>query len=478
MNVLFLASEVAPWSKTGGLADVAAALPQALAARGHRVTVISPHYGSLDRRRFTTASTGAHARVEVGEGPPVVFEIFEAARDKVRWLFLHDPALFGRPGLYGEGGSDYPDNGLRFGAFCAGALAAARQLGERPHVVHANDWQTAPAVLLGAMAGPSGPRTVFTLHNLAFQGLFPRSVLRQLGWPESLFDWRNLEFYGQVSFLKAGLLHADALTTVSPSYADEICTPELGCGMDGVLRERRGRLRGILNGLDAFEWDPRRDPALPAHYDADSLRGKERCKRALQRELGLEADASAPLFVTVGRLVHQKGTDLLLGAVSDGFLSRAQLALLGTGDSALEARAHELARAHPGRAAAVVGFDEALAHRFEAGGDFFVMPSRFEPCGLNQMYSLRYGTPPVVRATGGLRDTVVDAGPELAAGTGFVFGPAEPAALRAALERAISAHGHPGALAGLRRRGMAEDNTWEASAARYEELYRELGAAP
>ncbi|HUB05599.1 MAG TPA: glycogen synthase GlgA [Myxococcales bacterium] len=474
MNVLFLSSEVAPWSKTGGLADVASALPQALAGRGHRVTVVSPHYASLDRSRFPTGRTGARARVEVGEGRPVVFEVFEAARGRVRWLFLDDPALFGRPGLYGEKGVDYADNGLRFGAFSVGALAAVRALGEHPTIVHANDWQTAPAVLLAAMAGRPRAHTVFTIHNLAFQGLFPRGVLRQLGWPESLFDWRSLEFYGSVSFLKAGLLHADALTTVSPTYAKEICTPEHGCGLDGVLRARRGRLRGILNGIDSFEWDPKHDPALPHHYDSRSLRGKARCKSALQRELGLEETDAAPLAVSVGRLTHQKGTDLLLDAVDDGFLQRAQLAWLGTGEAGLEERVRQLAADHPGRVAAVVGFDEALAHRFEAGGDFFVMPSRFEPCGLNQMYSLRYGTPPIVRATGGLCDTVRDAGPDLAAGNGFVFGPAEPTALRAALERAVAAFGRPAALEELRLRGMAEDCTWEASAAQYEDLYLEL----
>ncbi|MHB8417562.1 MAG: glycogen synthase GlgA [Myxococcales bacterium] len=478
MNVLFLSSEVAPWSKTGGLADVASALPLALAGMGHRVTVISPHYASLDRTRFPTASTEVRVRVEVGDGRPVVFEVFEAARGRVRWLFLDDPALFGRPGLYGERGADYPDNGLRFGTFGAGALAAARQLGEQPDVVHANDWQTAPALLRLAMAGGiSRPATVFTIHNLAFQGLFPRSLLGQLGWPESLFDWTKLEFYGNVSFLKAGLLHADALTTVSPTYAEEICTPEHGCGLDGVLRERRDRLRGILNGMDCVEWDPRRDPALPAHYDQRELKGKVRCKAALQRELGLAEDPLSPLFVSVGRLTQQKGTDLLLEALDDALLSRAQFAVLGTGEAALETRLHTLAGGHAGRLAAVTGFDEALAHRFEAGGDFFVMPSRFEPCGLNQMYSLRYGTPPIVRATGGLRDTVRDAGADLSEGTGFVFGPAEPAALRAALERAVAASTHPRALEELRRRGMAEDNSWEASAAQFEELYLELAAA-
>ena len=473
MQILFLSSEVAPWSKTGGLADVAAALPLALSRRGHQVTVVSPLYGSLDRQRFPIRSTGLTVHVQLGP-TPVAFELFEAARGAVRWIFLSNPALFERPALYGEGGVDYPDNALRFAALSEGALAAARVLGCWPDILHANDWQTGPAVLrISQLLGPR-PHAVFTVHNLSFQGLFVPATLDQLGWPTKLFDSEGLEFYGQLSFIKAGLVYGDALTTVSPTYADEICAPDLGCGLDGLLRSRRAELHGILNGIDTKEWNPAANPALPATYGPDRLQGKAACKRALQGELGLPQDSSRPLFTLIGRLTQQKGVDLVIDTLDRSLLDRAQVAILGSGDPAFERALRDRAKAFPESLAVRTGFDEGLAHRFEAGGDFFLMPSRFEPCGLNQMYSLRYGTPPIVRATGGLADTVIDASADLSSGNGFVFGPAEAGALRQALERAIAAFSTPRALESLRRRAMAEDHSWEASAERFEVLYQSL----
>ncbi len=473
MEVLFLSPEVAPWSKTGGLGDVAGALPRALARLGHQVTVVSPRYASIAPTAPAPASLGVRVSVELAEGP-IVFTLYEATLDRVRWIFLDEPGLFGRRGLYGEGGTDYPDNAVRFAAFSTGALAAARALGRTPDVVHANDWQTAPAILLGRLGSGPRPRTVFTIHNLAFQGLFPPEVLGSLAWPASLLTPDGLEFYGKVSFIKAGIAYADVITTVSRTYASEIATPEHGCGLDGLLRHRRGALVGIVNGIDTEVWDPGRDPLLPATYRRPAGRrdGKARCKAALQEELGLPVEADVPLFASVGRLTRQKGTDLLLDVLDEGLLGRAQVALLGTGDRDLETALGARAVAH-GRSLAVrIAFDEGLAHRMTAGADFFLMPSRFEPCGLNQLYALRYGTPPVVRATGGLGDTVLDASPDLASGTGFVFGPAEPAALRAAIARAQGAFENPAGLLELRRRGMAEDHSWEVAAARYDHLYR------
>jgi starch synthase len=299
-------------------------------------------------------------------------------------------------------------------------------------------------------------------------------VLDQLSWPSSLFDSQALEFYGRLSFIKAGLVYADAITTVSPTYADEICTPELGCGLDGLLRSRRASLEGILNGIDGREWNPAKDPALPAPYDAGRLAGKVVCKAALQREVGLPPDSDRPLFTSIGRLTQQKGVDLLVDALDGSLLERAQVAILGSGDPILERALGERAKAFPHSLAVRTGFDEGLAHRFEAGGDFFLMPSRFEPCGLNQMYSLRYGTPPIVRATGGLADTVTNASADLSTGNGFVFGPAEAGALHEAIERAIAAFSRPRALEEFRRRGMAEDHSWEASSAQFDRLYRSL----
>ncbi len=476
-SILFLSSEVAPWSKTGGLADVASSLPLALARRGYQVTVVSPLYGGLSQSRFPLRSTGVAVRIQIGRAP-IGLELFEALRAPVRWIFLSSPALFGRPGLYGEGGVDYPDNALRFAALSEGALAAARALDQWPDLVHANDWQTAPAILQISRLPARRPRTVFTIHNLAFQGLFDPGVLDQLGWPSSLFDFQALEFYGRLSFIKAGLVYADALTTVSPTYAEEICTPELGCGLDGLLRSRRAHLHGILNGIDDAEWDPAGDPALPIRYDADHLREKARCKEALQLELGLPQDPSRPLFTSIGRLTQQKGVDLLIGALDRSLLERAQVAILGSGDPLLERGLQERREAFPTSLVVRTGFDEGLAHRLEAGGDFFLMPSRFEPCGLNQLYSLRYGTPPIVRATGGLADTVIDAPADLSTGNGFAFVPAESGALRQAMERAIAAFANPRALEALRRRGMAEDHSWGSSAAHFDRLYGSLLSDP
>ena len=477
MEILFLSSEVQPWSKTGGLADVAGALPQALAQRGHRVTVVSPLYGGLDRSAPTPVSIGRSVEVRMGDRPYVA-EICEAKLGQVRWLFLREDGFFARRALYGEGGRDYPDNGLRFAFFSAAALEAAAAVGSPPEIVHANDWQTGPAIYLASRArgGGARPGLVFTIHNLAYQGLFPPNVLAELGWPERLFNLHELEFHGSVSFLKAGAVYADQLSTVSPNYAREIRQPEFGCGLDGLMRSLDGRLRGIVNGIDSSEWDPRRDRQLPAHFHAADLAGKARCKVALQKELGLPALADRPLFTMVGRITPQKGHDLLL-AVLDGpgreLLSRAQLAILGSGDQGLERALLAKARERPEALAVRVSFDEGLAHRLEAGGDFFLMPSRFEPCGLNQLYSLRYGALPIVRSTGGLADTVQDAAPDLSRGTGFAFGPPTPEALWGAIERALAAYARPAALLALRRAGMAQDYSWEASSARYEEMYRE-----
>ena len=495
MKVLFVASEVMPWSKTGGLADVAGALPPALAARGHEITVVSPLYKDLDPAAPTPTSTGIFVPVEVA-GDRLILELFEAhgagegggplgrptgggrraGASKVRWLFLGNPSLYGRAGLYGTGGRDHPDNALRFAALSFGALEAMRALGLTSDIVHANDWQTGPLAMRATLLrdGRPSPRTVFTIHNLAFQGLFPPETLDRLGWPRSLLNLHELEFYGQLSFLKAGLVFADALTTVSQTYAREICAPEHGAGLDGLLRSRRDRLHGILNGIDTFEWDPRRDRHLPAHYQAEDLSGKARCKAALQKEFGLPVDPTRPLFTSISRFTPQKGFDLLVPSLDEAFLGRAQVAMLGSGDAAIQRALEALQRAHPTSFAVRVGFDEALAHRMEAGGDFFLMPSRFEPCGLNQLYSLRYGTIPIVRATGGLVDTVEDAPADLATGTGFVFEEPTSAALRATLDRALAAEGRPEALLALRRRGMAKDFSWEVSSAQYERLYQSL----
>jgi len=474
MEILFVASEVAPWSKTGGLADVAAALPRALAARGHAVWVVSPRYYTVDVRQ--PGFEPLHRAVSV-RGVPTTLWRHEAGG--AVFLFVeNDRAYASRRGLYGDSHGDYGDNADRFAYLSRAALAVPAALGLRPRIVHVNDWQTGlvPFLLHHEHRGDPAlarTRTVFTIHNLAYQGIFPKPAVPALGLPWSVFRYESMEFYDHLSFMKAGLVHADALTTVSPTYAREILTPDGGVQLDAVLRNRAGDLTGILNGIDTVEWDPGRDPHLVAHYGAGDLSGKAACKAALQRELGLPVDPGVSLVGMVGRLAEQKGIDLVAAVLGRLAAREVQLAVLGSGQRNLESVFVRASREHPHRVATRIGFDEGLAHRIEAGADLFLMPSRFEPCGLNQMYSLRYGTVPVVRAVGGLEDTVEDHdGPDR--GTGFKFHDYHPDALWGALERALAAHRDRPAWLGMVRRGMALDFSWDRSAASYEALYRRL----
>ncbi|ACL63512.1 glycogen/starch synthase, ADP-glucose type [Anaeromyxobacter dehalogenans 2CP-1] len=473
MQILFVASEVGPWSKTGGLGDVAGALPQALAERGNEVAVVTPRHGSIDPHAagLQPVRTALHVR-----GEPVALWV---KRGPAPVYFVEHPHLFGsRRGLYGEGGRDHGDNAERFAFLTRAALALPAALGLRPRILHLNDWQCGlgPWLLRHEHARDpalAGARTVFTIHNLAYQGLFPKQVLPALGLPWEVFRWEAMEFFDQLSFMKAGLAFADALTTVSPTYAREILTPEGGASLDALLRHRARDLHGILNGIDVHAWDPARDPHLPAHFGAGDLTGKAACKAALQREVGLPVRPEVPVAGLVTRLAEQKGIDLVAAALPALLARDVQVVLLGSGDAAYEQAFARAAREHPDRVAARIGFDEGLAHRIEAGADLFLMPSRFEPCGLNQMYSLRYGTVPVVRAVGGLADTVEDFD-GFARGTGFRFSEYTPQALLTATRRALDVFRDRRAWRGLVERGMAEDNSWERSAARYEALYRTL----
>ena len=477
-RVLFVTSEMAPWQKTGGLGDISAALPAALCRAGVAVRVLIPAYPSLIR-------AFPEARL-VAALPPLGGRLAESrllqatTPEGITLLLLDCPAFYDRPGgpyLTPEG-QDWPDNALRFALLSrvAALLASSDSpLPWRPDILHCNDWQSglAPAYLHYLHGG--GTATVMTIHNLAFQGLFPGSMLTELGLPGAAFVFEGVEFYGHLSFLKAGLQFADKITTVSPTYAREIQQPDLGFGLDGLLRHRSKDLTGILNGVDAH-WNPAADPYLAKRYDQHHLAAKAENRKALAAELGLERNPAAPLLGIVSRLTHQKGVDLVL-AIADELLGDAispQLVVLGNGERMLEDGFRALAARHPGQVAALIGFDERHAHRIEAGVDIFLMPSRFEPCGLNQLYSLRYGTPPVVRATGGLADTVVDCTPEtLAAGTasGFTFTSAEPEALLAAIRRAIEAWHHSRLWRRLQKIGMAADFSWEKAAADYRAIY-------
>ena len=473
MEILFVASEVAPWSKTGGLGDVAGALPRALAARGHAVAVISPRYGSIDPVAAGFTRWDAVVRIR-GEATSLWVKKGRPAQ----YLVEHERLFGSRRGLYGDGGHDYGDNAERFTWLARAALALPGATGMRPRIVHANDWQAGLVPFLlrhehGQDAALAGARTVFTIHNLAYQGVFPKQVVPHLGLPWDVFRHEAMEFHDQLSFMKAGLVFGDALTTVSPTYAREILTPQGGHSLDPLLRHRRSVLHGILNGIDVVEWDPSTDPHLPAHYSARSPAGKARCKAALQREVRLPEREEVPLITIVSRLVDQKGIDLVVAAIPEILGRDVQLAVLGSGQPEWERALARAAHERPNRMAVRLGFDEALAHRMEAGGDLFLMPSRFEPCGLNQMYSLRYGTVPVVRAVGGLEDTVEDYD-GWKRGTGFKFRDYTPAALLLAVRRAIETYRDRRAWKGIVSRGMAQDFSWDRSAASYEQVYTSL----
>lgn len=479
-KILFAASEVAPVIKTGGLGDVAASLPAALQARGHDVRQILPAYRAVKR---TLEDMRSVTELTVPGQPQPVRLLEGTLPSGVAAYFVDAPWLFDRPGgpYVNEAGHDWPDNAERFGTFCRACVEVAQDraaLDWQPDVVHSHDWQSAlvPALLAEETHRPG---TVFTIHNLAYQGVFGWPQFQTLGLPDRLWSPDALEFYGNFSFIKGGLVFADYLTTVSPTYAREIRTPAFGHGLEGLLEFRSDRLTGILNGVDYELWDPRHDGYLAAPYGPDTLKQKVRNKTALQERLGLTPDAETPLLGMIGRLTYQKGFDLLVENLETLMAQQVQVALLGAGDAAIEQALHDAARRWPQRIGVHIGFDERLAHLIEGGADIFLMPSRFEPCGLNQIYSLRYGTPPVVRRTGGLADTVVDASDaNLKAGTatGFQFEAASAEALLGAVQRALTLMERPRKWRSLQKHGMAQDFSWDRSAAEYLALYEQARA--
>ena len=484
MNVLFATPECAPYVKTGGLGDVSGALPAALAALGHDLRVLLPAY------------KGMKVAGEVGDtvdlpafGPwPAAQLLPLRVASGVTMLLLACPALYQRAGgpYVDASGRDYDDNALRFGLLSR----VAAQLGTRDSpipgwqadIVHANDWPTALAPLYLTLARDGSPQhrtaaSVVTIHNIAFQGAFPMHAADLLGIPGHLRGMEGVEFWGQVSMLKAGLQFADAITTVSPTYAREIQTPEFGVGLDGVLRARSHRLTGILNGIDGDVWSPARDSLLLHPYTATELAGKAKNKAALQKQLGLSVSAKAMLFGVVSRMTPQKGIDLVLEHLDALLANGGQLVVLGMGEAWLQDALGEAARRTPKQVHVTVGFNESLAHRIEAGADCFLMPSRFEPCGLNQMYSQAYGTPPLVNGTGGLVDSVRDATDDPIGGTGFVMRSADAAGFAEAMERARAAFRDPATWRRIQLNGMGQQFGWEASAARYVEIYQQAQGA-
>jgi len=466
MRIAFAAAEVAPYVKVGGLADVAGSLPQALAALGHQVSVHLPRHRAID---LDAAGTGPdrRGRAVAFAGRQVGADYRETWRDGVRIVFVENDELLGRDVVYGA-----PDDADRYAFFCA--AVAADLAGDPPDVVHAHDWHAGLLVpLLSLVVRGRRPATVFTIHNLAYQGRTSDAVLARIGLPRERLA---VEAPGECNPMARAIAAAGIVSTVSERYADEIRTAEFGEGLDGLLRARGGDVRGIVNGIDTGIFDPATDPHLAAGYAAADQRGKAACKAALQRELALAEDPAVPLLGVVGRLVEQKGIDLLTAVAPDLLEGGAQIVVLGTGDPAYEERWRHLAERYAHRLSLTLGFDTQRAQRIYAGADLFLMPSRFEPCGLGQLIALRYGTIPVVRAVGGLADTVRDVDADPRRGNGFTFAQYDRAAFSGALARALRAFRRGEGWPALRERAMREDHSWAASAARYVDLYRDAMA--
>lgn len=466
-------SEMAPYAKTGGLADVSASLPKALAARGHEITCFLPRYGTIPfpPGRFIGS---VHVPVDNLQRSAGFYE--RELAPNLRVIFVEHPPFFDRNGIYGDANGDFGDNEFRFAFFCRAVLEFCRSRGYRPDVLHAHDWQTGLLPVYMKAFYPDDPTlhrvpTVFTIHNLAYQGQFSAATLGPLGLPDSLATEDALEWNGNISYLKGGLLFSEIVTTVSPTYAREIQTEEFGLGFENVVRSRADDLVGILNGVDYDEWDPRRDPHIPAAFDETDHTGKAACKRALLREFGLEAEPDVPVIGILSRLVHQKGFDLVAAAMEALLARPLRMVVLGTGEPEVEAGLREFVRRDPRRFGVRFHYDAALAHLIEAGSDMILMPSRFEPCGLTQMYSMRYGAIPIVRATGGLADTVEHFDLRRKKGTGFRFEHADVTGLVWAVDQALAAYAKPGPWTVLMQNAMGRDFSWGLSAERYEAVY-------
>lgn len=482
MDILFASSEAHPLIKTGGLADVSGSLPRAIRNSKQEIRLILPAYPA--------AVKGAGHLKEVaalelpGSDAPVRVLQGWLPHTRVRLYLVDCPEYFDRPGgpYSGPDGHDWSDNADRFALFAHAVHTIAMNragLDWQPQLVHCNDWQTGlvPALL---SLETQRPATLFTIHNLAYQGLFDWHTFQRLGLPTDWWSMEKLEFHGKLSFIKGGLVFSDWINTVSPRYAEEIRTPQFGCGLEGLLEHRKDRLSGILNGVDYRTWSPGRDPLIARRYTARTLRLKLDNKRALQAAFGLPDDPFVPVFGHVGRLVDQKGIDLILDLHPQLLKRHLQIVLLGTGDPDLENALRRAGKKHPQRIGVRIEYDEKLSHLLEAGADAFLMPSRFEPCGLNQLYSLRYGTPPIVHNTGGLADSVVDASEanmEKGIATGFVFNKPDPASLLGAIDRALALYAEPDRWKQLMQTGMRQDFSWTRSAAAYLALYTRLVSA-
>ncbi len=481
MKVAFIASEAAPYAKTGGLADVAGSLPKFLARLGVEVKLFMPLYRQVGEKNLGLVRVLDRQEMD-WPGGRASFSVLEHRADGFSVYFIEKDEFYDRDHLYGTSSGDYPDNGERFAFFSRAVLEALKAIGFSPHVIHAHDWQAATTItylkhLFSQDPFFMGTRSLFTVHNLAYQGLFDGEILSRVGLPPSLFTMDGLEFHGKANFLKGGILYSTAINTVSPQYAVEIQTPDFGCGLDGLLHQRSEALYGILNGVDYSDWNPLTDKLIPSPFDADDLTGKISCKRELLELFGLPHSGDAPVAGMVTRLAAQKGLDIVCEALEEILRLGFMVIILGTGDRMIQDFLVKSRAEFPSRLGLKIAFDEKIAHTIYAGSDMFLIPSRYEPCGLTQMYSLKYGTVPVVRATGGLEDTIEEFAPKALAGNGFKFAEASSKALVGTLEKALLHYRCKEDWSVLVRNGMKADFSWDRSAKDYLCLYKKIAGS-
>ena len=485
LNILFVSSEVEPFAKTGGLADVSGTLPQVIKDQGHEIRIIMPRYGSISERKFKLHDVIRLKDIEVPIGKEkkianVNSSFIANVKSKVQVYFLANKELYERPGIYTSPDSkkDYVDNDVRFIFFCRGVLETLKRLGWQPDIIHCNDWQTGliPAYIKTMYNHDpffKNIKTVFTIHNLAYQGTFPAAAFGKTGLPEAEFGKDGVEFYGKLNFMKAGLVYSDVITTVSEKYAEEICsTEEFGCGLEGVLQKRKSHLHGIINGIDYNIWNPETDELIVKRYDMRTLEGKQDNKKELLAKFGLAYKVNVPLVGIISRLVDQKGLDLIKEIADDFMKLDVQFVMLAAGEKRYQDYFESLHKKYAAKMGLFIGYNDELAHLIEAGCDMYLMPSRYEPCGLNQLYSLKYGTVPIVRATGGLDDTIHDV--ESGNGNGFKFKKYDSKELFKTIQRALKMYHDTAAWKKIMKNGMQQDFSWESSAKKYTNLYRNL----
>ncbi len=478
LKILFASSEITPFAKTGGLADVSGSLPPALASLGHQVIVVTPLYRSTKGGK---SGLERHEKIlsVPFKGQPLAARVFLSnLGSEVPVYFIQRDEFFDRSGLYGTPDGDYIDNPERFIFFSRSILEMSKLIGYLPDIIHCHDWQTSlvPVYLKSIYKNDSNfkkIRSVFTIHNLAYQGVFPKETMPVSGLPQDLYSVKGLEYYGKMNFMKGGILFSDKITTVSERYSKQIQTPEYGYGLDGVLRDRTEDIVGILNGVDYTAWNPETDSHIAANFDVKDLSGKQKCKEELIKIFDLQGTDKSPVIGLISRLADQKGFDILAEAMEDLLKLDICLIILGTGDAKYERQYGALGKKYPGRLGVKIAFDNALAHKIEAGSDMFLMPSKYEPCGLNQMYSLKYGTIPIVRATGGLDDTIKEFNPERGNGNGFKFGAYSSVELIKAVKRARYLYRNKRLWTKLMENAMKEDFSWKKSAWKYEQVYQQ-----